>query len=243
MASSRGDLTAERQSRVFTELAARDRYQRAQQELQSLKASRTVGELQALAARAGDPGPYAQELARAKRRVELEATMNQSATVVTQPGVSVAQADPGAASLTVYLSALGITADRETVATWLNLVPVLALELGSALAGVLVASFRGTPESFPVGNLRQQARVRFVELSNPVPAPVEVNPQPRDVAAQKLLAHLREQGGRTKGSHRALGKMIGMDRSTVGRALTSLAAAGLIILEASKSGSVLRLAS
>jgi len=48
-----------------------------------------------------------------------------------------------AASLTVYLGALGITAAVEMVATWLNLVPVIAMELGSALAGVLVASFKG----------------------------------------------------------------------------------------------------
>jgi hypothetical protein len=49
-------------------------------------------------------------------------------------------ADPGAASLAVYLAAIGIAISAETVATWLNLVPVIALELGSALAGILMAS-------------------------------------------------------------------------------------------------------
>lgn len=204
MASNRGDQTAERQAKVFGELAARERYQRAKDELAILPLKPS----------------------KAERRRELEAIMSQSSERVTQPGNNVIQADPGAASLTVYLGALGVIASVETVATWLNLVPVLAMELGSTLAGILVSSFKSEP------------RVRIRELPDPLRTV-----QPRDMAAQKLLTHLKDNGGKAAGSHRSLGKLLGLDKSTLGRAMGSLAGAGLIVLEASKQGSVLRLVS
>ena len=46
--------------------------------------------------------------------------------------------DPKAAITYTYLGALGIVVSVEIVAQWLNLIPVIAIELGSALAMVVV---------------------------------------------------------------------------------------------------------
>jgi hypothetical protein len=202
MASTRGDLYAQRASTVFTELAARERYQRAKDELATLPVRK--GNLE--------------------RRNQLEMVMSQAVPTVSQVA-SVGEADPGAASLATYLGALGWKSEREAVSRWLTLVPVLALEIGSALAGVLVASFR------PVVTIRS--------LSDPLG---DTRVSERDIASNRLLAHLKGNGGSITGSYRKLGQLLGVDKNTLSRAMASLAGAGLIVLEASKSGSVLRLA-
>lgn len=110
---------------------------------------------------------------------------------------------------------------------WLTLIPVLALELGSSLSLVLVASL-----SLPV----MQPKTATAE--SPVAIPTTTTE--RDKVAEAILSHVKASGGSVRGSYRALGKMLGADRNTVGRALHSLAASGLIALEASKQGSILR---
>src|SRR6476646_9044670 len=107
MASTRGDLQAQRASRVFTELASRERYTRAKEELATLPVKRGNQE----------------------RRRELEAIMSQGVSSVSQLA-SVGEADPGAVSMMAYLGALGWKADADAVSRWLTLVPVLALEIG-----------------------------------------------------------------------------------------------------------------
>src|SRR5262249_42394154 len=140
----------------------RDRYDRARRELTSLKPSRPVQELEALAKVRAKPGSCAvenvtgrlicpkahdvgAELGRAKRRAELEAILaTESEAIATGPATQVA--DPGSTALVTYLGALGISVSSEVVSQWLNLIPVLALELGSALAMVLVAIREPRPE-------------------------------------------------------------------------------------------------
>ena len=52
-------------------------------------------------------------------------------------------ADPGAAALASYLSAIGLRVGQDRMADLFTLITVLALEVGSALAGVLVRSVGG----------------------------------------------------------------------------------------------------
>jgi len=253
MSASRGDLAAVRASGAFAANAAADRYQRAQQELASLKPARPVAELEALVARSRGktcaaengtgrwvcpPSPFAPELGRAKRRAELETIIvTSSESLVSGPSVKVA--DPGASSLATYLGALGLSVSAEVVATWLNLVPVLALELGSALAVVLVASI----DPKPVEALRLRQVSQPIAPGNP-PLALTVTRETiseRDRVAIQIVGHLKANGGSARGSHRAWGKMLGADRNTVGRALNTLAAAGTIALATSKAGTVLRL--
>jgi hypothetical protein len=170
MSASRGDLTAERQQAHDRAKRANEAYERAKAELATLKPSRTVGELEAAIARQSANGCGAQnskgswvcpvhssllaELSRAKRRQELEGIMIQGAAI---SGPAVASADPGSVNLATYLGALGLSVKPEAVAQWLALVPVLALEAGSALAGLLVQAVK--PHESPTPRLKKQAPV------------------------------------------------------------------------------------
>jgi hypothetical protein len=111
MSASRGDLTAERLKVSEAGNIARDRYTNAKTELAHLGPSRTVLEVEALIGGfkpicrmvrgesvCGKPVPLIAELARAKRRQELEAILAGSGTQVAS-GPTVAVADPGATAL------------------------------------------------------------------------------------------------------------------------------------------------
>ena len=115
----------------------------------------------------------------------------------------------------------------EAIAQWLALVPVLALEAGSALAGLLVSAVRVSETPTP----KRQKQ-----------APVAPLPTQKDKVAEAIVGHLKANGGAVRGSHRVLGAKLGVNRNTMNRALRSLAASGVVALSSSKAGSVLRLA-
>jgi hypothetical protein len=239
MSASRGDLAAERLKASETGNIARDRYANAKAELVRLAPSRTVLEIEALIdtikpicrmvrgeSVCSKPVPLIAELARAKRRQELEASLREAGAQVAN-GSAVAVADPGASALVTYLSALGISVSADLLAQWLNLVPVLALELGSALAGVLATS---------VSHERVTA-VQPVPLLLPSPQAAE-----RDRVSQGIVRQLQANGGSIRGTHRSLAQTLDADRNTVSRALNSLAASGVIAVATSRRhGSLLRL--
>jgi hypothetical protein len=228
MSASRGDLAAEQAQAHSSQTMAKDAYERARAELATLKPSRTAGEIEAVIARQSANGcgvngnvsgkwvcpvPTAllSELSRAKRRSELEAVLQTNAAQVTS-GPAVASADPGSVNLATYLGALGLTVKPEAVAQWLALVPVLALEAGCALAGLLISAVRASEPQAPK---RQKA-------GNATPLPTE-----RDKVAGAIVDHLKANGGAVRGSHRVLGAKLGANRNTINRALHSLAASGL----------------
>jgi len=207
-------------------------------ELARLAPSRTILEVEALIGAfkpicrtvrgepvCSKPVPLIAELARAKRRQELEAELaDAGARVASGPPVTVA--DPGASALVTYLSVLGISASAGLVAQWLNLVPVLALELGSALAGVLVASV-------------SHGRVKTL-MSTPLL--LTATAVERDRVSQGIVRRLQANGGSLRGTHRSLAQELGADRNAVSRALNSLVASGVIVVATSKRhGSLLRL--
>jgi DNA-binding FadR family transcriptional regulator len=106
------------------------------------------------------------------------------------------------------------------VAQWRALVPVVALELGSALAGLLVqAVIHQKIEAKPLERVTERSKV-----------------------AEAIVDHLKANGGAVLGSHRVLGVKLGANRNTINRALHSLAASGVVALSSSKAGSVVRLA-
>jgi hypothetical protein len=160
------------------------------------------------------------EKARADRKAELESKVGD--------GPKVKAADPGSTALATYLAALGIVVPIEIVGQWLNLVPVVGLEIGSALAAVLVQSVRGPsrgPSKVPTKQGRRKPRKR----------------------QQQVEAKVLKQLKRTKEAQvteRGLAALLGsVSRSTVRRSIHSLAAAGLVALEASKNGTVIRVLS
>lgn len=191
-AGARGDLAARRASEIEAARRARAASVRAGDELARLKPARPVAELEALVAGAkphcrivvghgfrdtvcSKPAALVAELARAKRRAELEAAIAAADKVDT----TVAEADPQAAAVVAYLAAAGIVAAPATVATWLHLLPVLLLEIGSAF-GLLVA---GGGQRLPAARATVAAPATVAE---PAPAPMatvaEAHVRPATVA-------------------------------------------------------------
>ena len=168
------------------------------------------------------------EKARTERREKLQAIVNNY-----KPGVQ-SEADPGTTSIATYLASFGLAISVTTLAQWLNLVPVLALELGSALAMVLVAAVtppRKEPSTEP----------QTVTLE-----PVETRPERllpnhsvcRQAVARDLMVHLENHGGTIAGNERSLARHSEPLSRHCGEPYRTWLTAGLITPEPTKTGTV-----
>jgi hypothetical protein len=200
--------------------------------------------------------PLKAELARAARRQVLEAELSElvagarNSTDAARGQQTKADADPGATALATYLAALGLAVPVNVLSQWLVLVPVFALEIGSAFAGLLVAGSSGTLRSAP----RQKCSV--APPSNTQQTPIQSTPEPgvqgvqdsasklavADDPAERLLQLLRDRGGEVFGGQRTLGKALGVSAARVNTLLDELAASGRIVVAAAKNGTRVRLA-
>jgi len=281
MASSRSDVVASREASIKAATGieleaqrARDRYERAKAELDTLPITRPASELQAeiggLLLTPGADGcveingrvtrsvcPKVAELraekARAERRAELEAVMATPLSALpaaTQKSVS--KPDPAASALSTYLAVFGLTVAPSVLSEWLVLIGVLALEVGSAFAGILAQSFGGPARVTHVAATRKhetdtalvqtprseavQAVVHPVKLE--VPEPVD---QTRQKVKRAIVQQLKASGGSVSSGERGLAKLIGANRSTMRRAINGLVVAGVIAAEATRNGTMLRL--
>lgn len=280
MATSRGDTIATREASIKAAsdveaeaLRARDRYDRAKAELDTLPVARPATELQAeidgLLLTPGADGCAAingkvtrdvcpkvatlrAEKARAERRAELEQIV---ATPLAQPhspqtsaSHAVSKSDPAASALSTYLAFFGIAVAPSVLSEWLVLVGVLALEVGSAMAGVLAQSFAGSAgavqpfasrkrESEPASvqpPVAQVVHARPIEVSEPVD-------HTREKVKRAIVQQLKTSGGSVSGGERGLAKLIGANRSTMKRAINGLVMAGIVVAEATRNGTMLRL--
>lgn len=277
MATSRGDVVASREasinstSNIDSEIRrARDGYERAKAELDTLPNARPASELQAeiegLLLTPGADGCTAingkvtrdvcpkvatlrTEKARAARRAELEQTIAKPLPVApAQDQHVVTKADPAASALSAYLAFFGIVISPAVLSELIVLVGVIALEAGSALAGILAQSFSGPPRV-----VQGVASVKRDSPAKPVQAtPVHVvHPartadtvdvvQAREKVKSAIVTKLREQGGSVRGGERGLAKLMGANRSTMRRAINGLVMAGVVAAEATRNGTVLRL--
>lgn len=278
VASSRGDVVAARaetlkQSKNANGDAqrARDRYDLAKTALSTLAPARAVRELEAEIegnlARLGHDCSVIEdkvsgricktvsaakvELSRAHRRAELETVLFQPLPVSAAPvaGHVVQSADPGAEALSAYLALIGVTVSAASLSELLILVPVLALEAGSALAAVLVAAYA------PAGRTPVPAPAELAaEVSAPTPpkpkrrrnrTPDDQDGPPatgRRVLGDRVVRLVRSEGGSFKGGQRRLADVLGVARSTLNELLADLADTGEIILNTTRSGSEIRLA-
>lgn len=264
-ASSRGDLTAKREQASDASVRAKESHQRAKRELASLKASRPIGELEALVESArpvcrvqvdgrgrqtvcSKPSHLVAELGRAKRKQELEEVLASADTALAS-GPAVRGVDPGSTAIATYLGTMGYVVQVETLGQWLILVPVLALELGSALGMVLVSAVSGTRREgpFPV----EEPAVAILEplpenhVNHPPQPAIKLLPDrsqaTRDAVSRAILDHLKNHGGSISGSERALARITGTSKATVRRSALGLASAGVLTLEPSKQGTVISL--
>jgi hypothetical protein len=297
IAGNRGDMTARRASVVEQSDARRARMQAAQSELAALAPSRPAADVQAditkLLAdnpKAGDcqimDGPVSRavcpqvavlngEIARTQRRIELQTVIERLTDALVVNG-AVKVADPASSALSIYLAALfGVTVSTDTIAQWLTLVPVLALELGAALAAVLVEAVGGKTDTGAIdarplieaGDRRETHdhghgdrlnggsrpaigkpnRRPSIEVADRKPASKPGVAQDgrrltaQDKVAQTIVSHLKANGGSLSHAQRGLARRLRASRRTLQRAINALAAAGVLAVEATHSGTLLRL--
>lgn len=273
----RGDVIAKRgqvlQSVTDAEAdikRAKQRYDDARADLASLPATRSAsevqGEIDKLLLTPGAEGcvqingkvtrsvcPKVAELriekARAERKAELEAIVATPLPKTQSTGQAVQDSDPGASALATYLAAAGIEIPTDILSAWLSLVPVVALELGSAFAGVLVQSV-APANKFVTSESVKTANKPFVEPlgGSPMVQPTRAGFSDDAVRGQErvksaILDQLKNRGGSVQTGERGLALSLGAKRSTVRRALNGLVMAGLIAAEASRNGTMLRLVS
>lgn len=287
-AGSRGDLAASRAQTALATKDARADRQRAETELAGLAPARPVAELQPEIDRlkrspgangcqrvdgptsrriCGKVAEIEAETGRAKRRAELEDAIRE-ATGRSQPigsAGAVHDADPLAAALVIYAGAAGWTVTAEALMPWLALIPVLFLELGSALAIVVVRSIEDEPNmattpTVEIAESRDSRSTAPVVLvpQPPGPAADPVQPvasqpvaQPPMVAAAPpapwrrvddtpTLDRLRDaaNGGRIEATQAEIGRILGFTKITAHRALHRLAKAGKINLSTSRRGTL-----
>lgn len=251
---------------------ARDRYEAAKAELASMPIMRSVAEVQSeigaidqLPGIVVDGAPCGgtlngkttrewcprrsalmAEKARAERRADLEAIVAKPLPVPVHSGGEheVRNADPAASALVAYAAALGFKIAPGLLTEWLALIPVLALEISSALAAVLVGAYGPGPARLPVESAA--TAVQAPALDQPLDhLPAQAGPvqkrssrkrrdrkppddPPAGPSKRGLPAVLVAlQGGKAvQGSQRAIAKALGTSKTTVHRALQLLEVEG-----------------
>jgi hypothetical protein len=139
-------------------------------------------------------------------------------------------ADPGAAALATYLRVLGLNVQAGTLTEWMVLVPVIALEIGSALVMVLV---RGTGlKSEGVGTTR---------INRPLIAPALVTVSGAPSAKDAVMAYLQERGGHATFTVRGLAAELRLSPTRVQQVLKGLATEKQLSVTTSRSGTAVRI--
>jgi hypothetical protein len=285
MASIRADTAAQRTLAGDTAAAARARYNDAKAELAAMPAARPAGTIAAEIERlkttpglvscadtaAKGYGPITRrvcseiatlraegEIASQRERLRQALAAAERDMATTPPTT---KADPAASALATYLAALGITVAVASLSDWLALMPVLALEIGSALAVVLVSAsgqrHHGTRRGTARQSIETDDRTEAPEVRpGAVPSAPAGSPQGGTEAASTvpsggsftglkaaLLEHLEAHGGSIRSGQRRLAKALGTSTTELHRTIHSLAAAGVIALSAAPTGTELRLMS
>jgi hypothetical protein len=276
IAGNRGDIAAKRGTIIAQTEARQARLRAAQSELVSLAPSRAVAEVEADVGKlladnpkAGDcrvmDGPVSRsvcpqvatlngEIARTRRRADLQ-TLIAGLTDAMPTMAAVGSVDPGSAALQTYLAALGFAVPADVLARWLTLIPVLALELGAALAAVLMDTVAAalktttkTADSPKPGAAGVNSTVRSSEVSRHPASKAQKlggrrlghrasraklakdrRRRANAAAQQRILDALKKRGGRIEGgSVRKIAGLINGRRSTVHAALGMLLASGAV---------------
>jgi hypothetical protein len=209
------------------------------------------------------------EIGRAKRREQLEQALERltpgrtgvrdsratSSREASAPVPVPVKDDPAAEALATYLALIGLHVRPATITEWLILVPVLALEVGSALAAVLA---RMSPVDEAPG--RRAAGTGFAKTSakgasgatatqlmeSPAvqgePAAERSSPKPRRTARDRLLEMLSGAKGPLRVGQEGLAEALGVTSARVRQLLKELAAAGAIRVRTSPAGTTISLA-
>jgi hypothetical protein len=219
-AGGRGDIVAQRTSDADVGQMAKGRYDRADAELRELN---------------GLPKAATRKEAaeRSKRRDALEAQMQQ-AELDRKAAPAVQSADPLADAISAYGAALGFTMKSDQLLPWLALVPVLFLELGSALAIVVVRGAGPGPAESPAAPVAEQTEAAVLDQPGPAAKLKRRDRRPPDDGGvgpevkRGLPAVLTAlQAGAVRGSQRKIARALGTSKSTVLRAQRTLEEQGM----------------
>lgn len=271
MASIRADAAAQRTLAGDAAAVARARYDDTKAELAALPSTRPAGTITAEIARlkttpglascedraAPAYGPITRrvcakiatlrgeaEIAAQRERLRQALADAERDMAATPPATT---ADPAASALATYLAALGITVAIASLSDWLALMPVLALEIGSALAVVLVSGTRHGTVRQSVGTDGRTEVVPSVSAGFPKGDPEAASAVPCAWSftglKAALLEHLKAHGGSVRIGQRRLAKALGASTTELHRTIHALAAAGIIALSAAPRGTELRLIS
>jgi len=275
MAATRADNAAQRAQASALASAAKARYDAAHRELSALPISRPAAVLDAEVrrlrmtpklARCDDPtardfGPVSRrvctEIAALNAEAGTTARRSELRTIIAAAEHDIASAplatdaDPAATALVAYLSAFGVPSDAETLSKWLALIPVLALEVGSALAVVLAggtvprkAERRVSAEGSQKANAAAIGSGVSIPASDesaahsPVSGPLRAG---LSDLGRALLEHLQVHGGTVRSGQRGLAKTLGASTSELHRTIHALAATGAIVMTAAPTGTELRI--
>jgi hypothetical protein len=253
---------------------AQDAYDTAKSELATLKPARPVAELEAIVARNPEAGgrcafvngsmrkvcpphPLAPEMARAKRRAELEAKIEREAAKLANTGPA-KQSNSDARTLARYLQALGVNTTSEHLNDLLVLLAVLMIEAGGGLSLALGMALSAPPvaraEARMDGRCSASKHPRTPQHTAPNtqahapterPNTVERTPEhPRPITvrpASGVAEWLAQQGGRAETSRRRLATALGRSPSSVHDELQRLAASGAITMTTGARGTLLAL--
>jgi len=274
MAATRADASAQRSQAADAITAAKARYAAAQRELEALPITRPVAVIDAEIARLKTTPKFAsceditaKAFGPVSRRVcaEIAALTAEAATTARRTELQTAlaavevdlasaplttDADPAAADLATYLAAIGVEADAAELSRWLALVPVLALEIGSAFAVILAGGTAPARHSTKgVSKADEEAYHEPLKaLPNsagtvPVDAPEDTDSATTEALSDALVEHLKEHGGSLRTGQRRLAQSLGTSTSELHRTLHALAATGVIALSTAPTGTELRLVS
>jgi hypothetical protein len=242
---------------------AQDAYDTAKAELATLKPARPVAELEAIIGRNPEAGgrcafvngsmrtvcpphPLAPELARAKRRAELEAkTEREAAKLASTAPAKVANSD--AKALARYVAAIGFEVTPDRLNDLLVLLAVLMIEAGGGLSLAVGMALTGLAR----GSTAAPASTASTEPGEPRTPPADApnaasvhpeRPCPSSVLRPSdVVGWLRQHGGRVETSMRRLADALGRSRSSVHDELQRLVASGLIAAASGPRGTMIML--
>lgn len=267
MASTRQDRASERQRQTPAAKAASDRVEATRKELAGLPVTRPSTaieiELNKLKSTpklgpcsdptAPDYGPVSRrvcpEIAAAEaerttalRREALQGVLNEAEQRISSESSDKAS-DPASGALAGYLAAFGmVTVPTGTIFDWLTLIPVIALETGSALSLVLARSVTGGQPvqsrlpSAPMGDATIPVQLAAEHSAE---HPIVANPVALSNARLAVLNRLVTSGGRIESGQRQLARELGVSPTRVHQVLHQLAAERRIRLRAGPGGTLI----
>jgi hypothetical protein len=171
------------------------------------------------------------EAKRAERRNELERTVTQ-ATEALRGDTATAEADPAAASLAAYASAVGLHWTAEQIAPWITAATVLFFEICSG-ASFIVVSVLATEA---LAKRTQSAEEQLIDETDE-PDAGKRKGRRRVVLPEDVMDRIKGNGGSLNGSLSSIAEQIGApSKTTAKRVLGELEAAGKIRYDASADG-------